>query len=150
MQSPFVTNLKKNSRVFVLALYSRENNCFSHIFFYSNNLKIIHKFENLCINLYNQSQWKIYQMSNSSFCNWNSPNTLNPSQISSQQTLVLIYLPRKDGKLSWLRRERKSHKSVQISAEPGIELRTLWSEGNCANHAYPDGVKLNTLIRLTL
>ena len=33
--------------------------------------------------------------------------------------LVLIYLPRKDGKLSWLRRERKSHKSVQISEEPG-------------------------------
>ena len=34
----------------------------------------------------------------------------NPLQVSSQQTLVLIYLPRKDGKLSWLRRKRRSHK----------------------------------------
>ena len=34
----------------------------------------------------------------------------NPSQVSSQQSLVLIYLPRKDGKLSWLRRKRRSHK----------------------------------------
>ena len=65
----------------------------------------------------------------------------NPSQVSSQQMLVLIYLPWKDGKLNWLRRERKSHKSVQISAEPGIELGTLWSQGrdltNCTNHAHP-------------
>ena len=55
--------------------------------------------------------------------------------------LVLIYLPRKDGKLSWLRWERKSHKSVQILAEPGIELGTLWLEGrdlaNCAKHVLP-------------
>ena len=41
----------------------------------------------------------------------------NPSQVSSQQTLVLIYLPRRDGKPSWLRRERKWHKSVQTLAE---------------------------------
>ena len=34
----------------------------------------------------------------------------NPSQVSSQQTLALIYLPRKDRKLSWLRRERRLHK----------------------------------------
>ena len=34
----------------------------------------------------------------------------NPSQVSSQQTLVLIYLPRKDGKLTWLRRKRRSRK----------------------------------------
>ena len=34
----------------------------------------------------------------------------NPLQVSSQQTLVLIYLPRKDGKLSWLRRKRKLQK----------------------------------------
>ena len=65
----------------------------------------------------------------------------NPSQVSSQQMMVLIYLPWKDGKLSWLRRERKSHKSVQTSAKPGIELGTLWSKGrdltNCANHARP-------------
>ena len=34
----------------------------------------------------------------------------NPSQVSSQKTLILIYLLRKDGKLSWLRRKRKPHK----------------------------------------
>ena len=34
----------------------------------------------------------------------------NPSQVSSLQTLVLIYLPLKDGKLSWLRRNRRFHK----------------------------------------
>ena len=34
----------------------------------------------------------------------------NPSQVSSQQTLVLNYLPWKDGQLSWLRRKRRSHK----------------------------------------
>ena len=33
----------------------------------------------------------------------------NPSQVSSQQILVLIYLPRKDGKWSWLRQKRRSH-----------------------------------------
>ena len=62
---------------------------------------------------------------------------INPSQVSSQQTLVFFYLPRKDGKPSSLRQKRKSHKSVQTLAEPGIELGTLWSEGrdltNCAN-----------------
>ena len=61
----------------------------------------------------------------------------NPSQVSSQQTLVLIYLPRKDGKLSWLRWKRRLHKYSNL-AKPGIELGTLWSEGrdltNCANH----------------
>ena len=41
----------------------------------------------------------------------------NSSQVSSQQTLVLIYLPRKDGKLSWLRRERRSQKRSNL--EPG-------------------------------
>ena len=35
---------------------------------------------------------------------WDKKNTL---QVSSQQTLVLIYLPRKDGKLSWLRGKRR-------------------------------------------
>ena len=34
----------------------------------------------------------------------------NPLQVSSQQTLVLIYLPRKHEKLSLLRRKRESHK----------------------------------------
>ena len=34
----------------------------------------------------------------------------NPTQVSSQQTLVLIYLTRKDRKLSLLRRKRRSHK----------------------------------------
>ena len=36
---------------------------------------------------------------------------------------------------------KEGHTNVQISAEPGIELGTLWSEGrdltNCANHARP-------------
>ena len=38
------------------------------------------------------------------------------------------------------------HKSVQILAEPRIELGTLWLEGrdlsNCANHARPVSTKL--------
>ena len=46
----------------------------------------------------------------------------NPSQISSLQTLVLIYLPRKDG-------AKENQTNVQISSEPGIEPRTLWLEG---------------------
>ena len=62
----------------------------------------------------------------------------NPSQVSSQQTLVLIYLPREDGKLSWLKRKRRSHKYSNFSKVPGIELGTLWLESrdltNCANH----------------
>ena len=52
--------------------------------------------------------------------------------------LVLIYLPRKDGKLSWLRRKRRSHKYSNLG-RARIELGTLWSEGrdltNCTNHA---------------
>ena len=44
-----------------------------------------------------------------------SSSDTNPSQVSSQQTLVLIYLPRKDGKLSYLRRERRSHKYSNLS-----------------------------------
>ena len=47
----------------------------------------------------------------------------NPSQVSSQQMLVLIYLPRKDGKLSQLR--RKGHTNSQISGEP------VWNWGPC-------------------
>ena len=42
----------------------------------------------------------------------------NTSQVSSQQTLVLIYLPRKDGKLSWLRRKRRLHKYSNLD-KPG-------------------------------
>ena len=38
----------------------------------------------------------------------------NPSQVSYQQTLVLIYLPQKDGKLSWLRRKRRLHKYLNL------------------------------------
>ena len=52
---------------------------------------------------------------------------------------ILIYLPQKDGKLSYLRQQRELHKSVQILAETEIEQETLWSEGgdltNCNNHA---------------
>ena len=38
----------------------------------------------------------------------------NPSQVSSQQMLVLIYLPRKDGLGG-----KGGHTNIQISAEPG-------------------------------
>ena len=48
----------------------------------------------------------------------------NPSQVSSQQMLVLIYLPRKDGKLSWLRRKRRSHKYSNLG-RARIELGDL-------------------------
>ena len=62
----------------------------------------------------------------------------NPSRVSSQQTLVLIYLPRKDGKLSLLWWKRISHKHSNLG-RAGIELGTLWSESrdltNCTNHA---------------
>ena len=39
----------------------------------------------------------------------------NPSQVSSQQTLVLIYLPRKGGKLSNLGQKRSSHKDSNLN-----------------------------------
>ena len=38
----------------------------------------------------------------------------NPSQVSFQKTLVLIFLPRKDGKLSSLLRKRKSHQYLKF------------------------------------
>ena len=62
---------------------------------------------------------------------------INPFQVSSQQTLVLIYLPRKDGKL---RRKRRSHKYSNLG-KASIKPGTLWLEGrdltNCANHFRP-------------
>ena len=45
----------------------------------------------------------------------------SPIQVSSQQTLVLIYLPRKDGKLSWLRQKRRSHNYSNLGRS-GIAL----------------------------
>ena len=40
---------------------------------------------------------------------------------------------------------KEGRTNIQISAEPGIELGTLWSEGialtNCAKHAYPNILK---------
>ena len=77
-------------------------------------------------------------------CGWESLTPpgwdTNPSQVSSQQMLVLIYLPRKDGKLSWLRRKRRSHKYSNLG-RARIELGTLWLEGrdltSCANHLCP-------------
>ena len=54
----------------------------------------------------------------------------NRSQVSSQQMLVLIYLPQKDGKLSKLRQERKSHKDSNFS-------RAKIKPTNCANHSHP-------------
>ena len=41
--------------------------------------------------------------------------------------LVLVYLPRKDGKLSWLRRKTRTHKFFKLCRD-GIEMGTLWSE----------------------
>ena len=69
----------------------------------------------------------------------------NPSQVSSQQTLVLIYLPGKEGKLNWLRWKRRSHKYSNFG-RAGIELGTLWLPEsrdltNCANHARPFTIK---------
>ena len=43
----------------------------------------------------------------------------NPTQVSSQQMLVLIYLPWKDGKLSWLRQKRRLHKYSKLRIELG-------------------------------
>ena len=70
----------------------------------------------------------------------------NPSQVSSQQTLVLMSPPRKDGKLSQLKQIRGCT-NIQISDVPGIELGTLWSEGsrdltNCVNHLTQCSFKL--------
>ena len=76
----------------------------------------------------------------------------NPSQVSSQQMLVLIYLPRKDGEPSWRRRSLK----YSNLGRAGIELRTLWSESrnldNCATLARPSSIcsfQLNTCFILT-
>ena len=68
----------------------------------------------------------------------------NPLQVSSQQTLVLIYLPRKDGRLSWLRQKRRSHKDSNLG-RAGIELETSWS-----NHAPPKFITKTLLNRLAL
>ena len=75
------------------------------------------------------------------YCKWSkvfdSPGrNTNSSQVSSQQTLLLVYLPWKDGRL------KRSHTTyILISSEPGIKLGTLWSEGrdptNCASYACP-------------
>ena len=61
----------------------------------------------------------------------------NPSQVSSQQMLVLIFLPWKDGKLSYSLGGKECHTIIQILAKPEIELGTLWLKDrdltNCAN-----------------
>ena len=62
----------------------------------------------------------------------------NLSQVSSQQTLVLKYLPRKDGKLSWLRQKRRSHKifkSRQSRDRTGVLVVRKQRSYNCTNHA---------------
>ena len=48
----------------------------------------------------------------------------NPSQVSPQQTLVLIFLPRKDGKMSSYSR-KESYTNIQISVDPRVEPGTL-------------------------
>ena len=65
------------------------------------------------------------------FCEWESlplPGwDTNPSQVSSKQTLVLINLPRKDGKLCLRRKKIRSHKySNHGWAES--EAENLWLE----------------------
>ena len=62
----------------------------------------------------------------------------NPSQVSSQQTLVLINLPWKDRKLSYLRRKRWSHKFA-IFVRAGINITivvniTIISSGASFQH----------------
>ena len=60
----------------------------------------------------------------------------NPSRVSSQQTLVLIYLPGGDGKLSWLRRKRRLHKDSNLG-RAGIKPGTFWLEGrDLTKHAH--------------
>ena len=72
----------------------------------------------------------------------------SPSQVCSQQTLVLIYLPRKDEKLSWLRRKRRTHNDSNFG-RAGIEPGTFWIEGrdltNCAQFV---SVSLQSLTKL--
>ena len=61
-----------------------------------------------------------------------------PSQVSSQQTLVLIYLPRKDRKLSWLRQKRRLHKYSNLRKArnwTGDLVVGRQRSTNCANHA---------------
>ena len=52
------------------------------------------------------------------------------------QTLVLIYLPRKDGSRVSLG-GKEGYTNKQISAKPGIKTGILWLGGsqNCVNHA---------------
>ena len=62
----------------------------------------------------------------------------NPLQVSSQQTVVLIYLSRMDGKLSLALVEKKVHTYSNLDRAT-IELGILWSVGrdltNCTNKA---------------
>ena len=92
-----------------------------------NKHHLLHRHRYFSPFLLSRAKWPMKRALISRFCSvkrvrvFDSPGRdTNPSQVSSQQKLVLIYLPRKDGKLSWLRRERKSYKSVQILAVPGI------------------------------
>ena len=54
--------------------------------------------------------------------------------------LALIYLPRKDGNLRVSLGGKDGRTHIQMSAELGIELGTLWLEGrdltNCSNHQW--------------
>ena len=70
----------------------------------------------------------------------------NPLQVSSQQTLVLIYSTYPRRMESWVGLGRKEGcTNIRISAKSGIEPGTLWLEGrdltNCTNHAHPYHVK---------
>ena len=51
----------------------------------------------------------------------------NKSQVSYHQTLVLIYLPWKDRRLSYHRRKKRSHKYSNLG-RARIKLGTLWLE----------------------
>lgn len=48
----------------------------------------------------------------------------NPSQVSPEQTLVLIYQPRKDGKLSEFWQKRRSHKRSDLG-RAGVRTQEL-------------------------
>ena len=76
-------------------------------------------------------------------------------KVSSQQTLVLIYLPRKDGKLSWLRRERRLHKysnlgkagdrtgNLVVGRQRSYQLRQPCPPTElCAKHCFQQKLKL--------
>ena len=83
---------------------------------------------------------------------WESLSTTwllaNPLQVSSQQKLVLIYRNLKDGKLSYLKHKRRSHRYANIG-RARIKLGTLWSESRDLTSA-PTMLSQNWKLKLKL